>query len=875
MMHDGKSGTCVTIQALRITFREFVFGDQQPERGVREGSWVYVFRRRQNETTVHLELRSGSDGGFTHVSWTSPARWAKTPRASREPGSSRRDIVTLMLEPGAEIFVCLSRTQLPYLRLKELCDSAEQLRARCQAVDLGTAPRVEIDGRTAIAVYLHDYMEAVECLQGRERAEPSKRVFHDLTIERRRESQFMGAHSDYLSFLRDPDVADRWKAGGSDRTGPVHGYSTAVARLLAGTETSRDERADRLRLAYLARDVSSHVFGSPEKVVYHKGVPYESTTKLDDIYDHEALEEEIASFEQVQQDVEWFAHQKHVLMQHPQYAATCDDYMFDVDYKATAKEGASQSLKAAILGHAAAVIDLTFLSEPGQAYLLRELRDAGSWYRRYVVDTDPGVVFQREKDADQDANVATILANIGFVLPAALGVARAENACRRIIESWTGRPCTKHEGVAEGPARTSPPGHAPRLDLWTYLQSHDTEALLEDFEIDAEGRSHWEELLNRDLSTKLRREDLELALKSVETGLEINDEFQLFRRTRFPFVPVMGVISLALTVTTAHESDEEIMMGALSATTDVLGMAAIFVGTLGGAVLGIFGGLLTAISGLIGALDAFQEGNLGKAAGHTLISLGGASTAIGTAFLANSISASVAIGTVAVAWTGVGLLLILAGGVVVYIFSEDEGDEYEEWFRASPWGVDADPDRTVAEHTQALLDLIMRPRVRAEWQRPAPRATVRLFLDLPFWLEAESEATINAFELRGKFAAQWTRETYENTEIPFEANPKPGSPPSASPRPVITGRWSVDFNRREYHPDMKNWIAYQGNPHHYETLPLMAKIGFGPWVFEKLRLCVKYVEGADGSTYEYDQIPIRGSVYAPPQQEAGAAPPEP
>jgi hypothetical protein len=408
------------------------------------------------------------------------------------------------------------------------------------------------------------------------------------------------------------------------------------------------------------------------------------------------------------------------------------------------------------------------------------------------------------------------------------------------------------------------------LDLWTYLQSHDTGALLEDFEIDAEGRSHWEGLLNRDLSTKLRREDLELALKSVETGLEINDEFQLFRRTRFSFVPVIAVISLALTMTAAHESGEEIMMGVLSATTDVLGVAAIFVGTLGRAVLGIVGGLLTAISDLIGALDAFREGNVGEAAGHTLKSLGEVSTTIGVVFLANSISAGVAIGAVAVAWTGVGLLLILAGGVVVYIFSEDEGDEYEEWFRESPWGVDADPDRTVAEHTQALLDLIMRPRVRAEWQRPAPDATVRLFLEPPFWLEAESEATINAFELRGKFAAQRTHETYETTEIPFEANPKPGSPPSASPRPVITGHWSVDFNWREYIHDINNWIAYQGNPRYYETGD-----AFGPWFFEKLKLCVKYVEGADGSTYEYDQIPIRGSVYARPQQEAGADPPEP
>jgi len=780
--------------------------------------------------------------------------------------------VTLMLEPDAEVFVCLSRIQLPYLRLKELCDSAEQLHARCQAVDLETAPRVEIDGNAAIAVYLYDYMEAVECLQGRESAEPSKQVFHDFPIGRTWESQFMGAHSDYLSFLRDPDVADRWKAGWSVRTGPVHGYATAIARLLAtqsGTETSGDERADRLRLAYLARDVSSHVFGSPEEVVYHKGVAYESTTKRNDIYDHEALEEEIASFEGIQQDVEWFARQKQALMQHPQYAATCDDYMFDVDYRVTAKEGASQSLKAVILDHVAAVIDLTFLSEPGQAYLLRELRDARSWYRRYVVDTDPGVVFQREKDEDQDANVATILANIGFVLPEALGVERADNACRRIIESWTGRPCTKHEGAVEGPARTSPPGHAPRLDVWTYLQSHDTEALLEDFEIDADGLSHWEGLLNRDLSTKPRREDLELALKSVGTGLEINDEFQLFRRTRFPFLPVILVISLALTVTAAHESGEEIMMGALSATTDVLGLAAIFVGTLGGAVFGIFSGLFTAIFGLIGALTEIQKGNVGKAAGHALISLGGVSTAIGAAYLASSISASVATGTVAVASTGVGLLLILAGGVVVYIFSEDEGDEYEEWFRSSPWGVDADLDRTAAEHTQSLLDLIMRPQVHAEWERPAPHATVRLTLDVPFWVDDESEATVSAFEFRGKFAAQWVRNQYKNTEIQFSSNRKQGSPSSPSPRPA-SARWPVDFTRREYHPDMETWMAYQGDPDHYETFPLMGKIGFGPWFFEKLRICVRYIGGVDGSTYEYGQIPIRGSMYPHPQQPTEA-----
>jgi hypothetical protein len=402
------------------------------------------------------------------------------------------------------------------------------------------------------------------------------------------------------------------------------------------------------------------------------------------------------------------------------------------------------------------------------------------------------------------------------------------------------------------------------LDLWTYLQSHDTGALLEDFEIDSEGRSHWEGLLNRDLSTKLRREDLELALKSVETGLEINDEFQLFRRTRFPFVPVMGVISLALTVTTAHESGEDIMMGTLSATTDVLGVAAIFVGTLGGAVLGIFGGLLTAITGLIGALDAFREGNLGKAAGHTLISLGGASTAIGAAFLANSISAGVAIGAVAVAWTGVGLLLILVGGVVVYIFSEDEGDEYEEWFRASPWGVDADPDRTVAEHTQALLDLIMRPRVRAEWQRPAPRATVRLFLDLPFWLEAESEATINAFEFRGKFAGSWDREQYADADIKFESNATVHTSERKRSQQMITAQWDVDFTRRRYHLDQSRWRAYNENPLHYGTDPVRTKVAFGPWFFRRLTLQIRYLDGVDPSTFTYDQVPVSGAMYPTP-----------
>jgi hypothetical protein len=326
----------------------------------------------------------------------------------------------------------------------------------------------------------------------------------------------------------------------------------------------------------------------------------------------------------------------------------------------------------------------------------------------------------------------------------------------------------------------------------------------------------------------------------------------------------MGVISLALTVTASYESSEEVMMVALSATTDVLGMAAFFVGTLGGAVLGIFGGLLTALSGLLGALDAFQEGNLGKAAGHTLISLGGVSTTIGAAYLAFSVKTVAAFGMLAIAWTGVGLLLILAGGVVVNIFSEDEGDEYEEWFRSSPWGVDADPDRTVAEHTQALLDLIMRPRVRAEWQRPAPRATVRLFLDLPFWLEAESEATINAFEFRGKFAGSWDREQYADADIKFESNATVHTSERKRSQQMITAQWDVDFTRRRYHLDQSRWRAYNENPLHYGTDPVRTKVAFGPWFFRRLTLQIRYLDGVDPSTFTYDQVPVSGAMYPTP-----------
>ena len=726
-LNHTATGTRNQVRALRLTVREFVFGIPEPERGVREGRWVYLFKRGLKGTEVCAELQSLGTDGFTRVPWGSDTEWGQTPRDRREPASDAKKIITVRLEEEAELYACLSRIQLPYERIQELCSDEAKLKARCKRFDAETAPHLEVtDTGHVSVVYLMDYLDAVERLhRGSGDTSSAPQLFYsNVGVEGIAASSLADLCDDHQRYReRVDEIKERRgpsesQQGGSGpaRSGVPGDSPSYLSALQRQLDYSQDEeKSKRLRLAYLAQSVAEEYRRQTGagKEVWTSNVSYE---KEDLPYNEQALQSEISAFERLQDDVESFAAFKYGLMRRAGYIATRDDYMFDVDYKASPGNDGSKSLKAQCFEDEARVLDHSFLSEAGRIYLGEQIRSEDSWYRRNFIDGDPGSIFGSDDGTETNLYFATILMNLGVVLPNARGAKDAKEICQSILDSWY-RLSHKHESEKNGTRKV-------RLDPKRYAKEIGLDKL-KNLELDKESA----------LQTDRIERDVEVGeLKLLASPA---DDLQLLGRSRVPVLATLYLVNSALTVSSLGEkpqSDVSVVMETFSLSGDLVETVGLFARTAAtrGALV-IAGAVLNIVAGAVGLTHALSRENWAEAFGWGIVLFGGFAGLFVAKF----------------AWLAGPVGFLISVGAIIIHGATQEEDPYQKWFRTCEWGVERDKSKSIDEQTHDLLKPVARPKMSARWVGEIPDAKVELMAEPPFWIEGQTEVKVEEFNLHG------------------------------------------------------------------------------------------------------------------------------
>lgn len=134
----------------------------------------------------------------------------------------------------------------------------------------------------------------------------------------------------------------------------------------------------------------------------------------------------------------------------------------------------------------------------------------------------------------------------------------------------------------------------------------------------------------------------------------------------------------------------------------------------------IVGLVFSALGSLYDAIQAVKKGNFGEATGHSFQAIGAAAM-IGGALIR---------GGTAIAWTGVGVVLTIVGLVLVWIFSEEKRTPLELWLDGSPWGYQklkhaGEPLTDLEWQTRRLVEIAMGPRVSVSYSGMSMFVTIR------------------------------------------------------------------------------------------------------------------------------------------------------
>jgi hypothetical protein len=120
---------------------------------------------------------------------------------------------------------------------------------------------------------------------------------------------------------------------------------------------------------------------------------------------------------------------------------------------------------------------------------------------------------------------------------------------------------------------------------------------------------------------------------------------------------------------------------------------------------GIVAGILGVAIATWKAIEAFNKGNYGEGIAQVAIGVGTGAIMFGTL----AVGAGLITAGAATWWTGVGIVLVLVGAILSFIYGQPEDTAIEKWLKQSPWGW-SPSNAHPATQTRKLLEILIKPK---------------------------------------------------------------------------------------------------------------------------------------------------------------------
>lgn len=282
-------------------------------------------------------------------------------------------------------------------------------------------------------------------------------------------------------------------------------------------------------------------------------------------------------------------------------------------------------------------------------------------------------------------------------------------------------------------------------------------------------------------------------------------------KTKLPEIPAsflaaLEVINLAMAGKQLRESKSgsEYVKNAI----DLVGAIADLTGSLkdllfkelkwaGFKIVGIIGSVLDYVGALWNAAEASAKGKYGLMTGYAIMAVGATFGAAGGA-LALGAEGAAAFGMGAVGWTGIGAVIVLLGVAIVWFFSDNE-NPFKDWVETCPWGRQPDKSKSIKGHTEALLEIIGKPKVKfveTVHLTPALPNDIAEFSGLkvvimPGFFTGQSKYKLDVhFKVRSSYFPDDLELSHTNLIIPDKSSASVTSSSAEATR--IVHRWSAE-----------------------------------------------------------------------------------
>lgn len=265
---------------------------------------------------------------------------------------------------------------------------------------------------------------------------------------------------------------------------------------------------------------------------------------------------------------------------------------------------------------------------------------------------------------------------------------------------------------------------------------------------------------------------------------------------------------------------------------------------------GVAAGILGVALATWSAIEAFSEGKYGEGIAQVAIGVGTAAIMLsGMAVGAGLITAGAATW-----WTGIGIVLIIVGGILAFIFGQPDDTAIEKWLKQSPWGWSPSGNHP-ARHVRRLLEILIRPKcfVYIAPSSDGRAATVRVDIYSLYFIPGRSQYFVRLLDAKqaGKttigfepnvWFPEFEGKVTNPSEVKIKTTPRPpDGPPLVEPRPwpktaderdektevpMVSASWSaanLDVNTKtsfkvklkvRYHPE---WLPSPEKEDEYYT----------------------------------------------------------